>query len=122
MLHLRRASLLQSGYVQCTAVTGSQPVDPHPRRGFHRCLIVVSFSVRTFNGTALAGRDFDAKTGNRTIAAGKINWTIQVQRKADDRDDGQEQFRPLVNARSDNAVNGNILAIGTIDELLRAPL
>jgi chitinase len=76
----------------------------------------VVFSLRTFNGTAFAGGDFDAKTGNRTIAAGETNRIIWVQLKSDDREEGQEQFQLQVKARSDNAVNGNILAIGTIDD------
>jgi chitinase len=77
----------------------------------------VVFRVRTINGTAFAGGDFDAKRGNRIIEAGEIGRTIWVELKSDDRNEGQEQFQLKINAKSDNAVNGNVIATGTIDDV-----
>jgi len=76
----------------------------------------VVFSVRTFNGTAFAGGDFDAKSGRRTIAAGQTSKTIWVKLKPDNRNEGQEQFRLVVVARSNNAVTGDGDATGTIND------
>jgi chitinase len=82
----------------------------------------VVFRIRTINGTAFASGDFDAKTGNRTIAAGEIGRSIFIALKTDDRDEGQEQFQLQINAKSDNAINGDVTATGTIDDVDSDPV
>ncbi len=73
----------------------------------------VSFSYATVSGTAKAGKDFVAKTGNVTIPAGVTSAAIAIQVKGDAAKESNETFKlHLSHANGAGIKSGN--ATGTI--------
>ena len=89
-------------------ITLSQPVENDVR-----------LRIRTRDRTAIAGEDYEPRSGVRIIPAGETRKTIYVKLLRDELQEPRERFALRVSVQSDNAVLGDDgVGVGTIVDIV----